>query len=504
MTSANLAPLDFAVLLENPARDAGGGAPALWDVLSAWLPAPPCGVLVLASRPEGAAERLRDSGYRPLLHEAPAGGPDGPAAAVVIVDHGEIEVTRGLLRAAAAVLPDGATLVTASARPAAPARVRDEMRLLLDEHGFHIVERSETVRPAGTGARTLGAAGNGEIAVTLVHARRDRFAIRGYREGDEAAILAMFATSFGAQRSEEHWRWKFRDDPYGSLRITVVLDRDGSLAAHYAGYPVRFVFPSRTAGEIGAMQIGDTMTSKAVRASGLGKTSVLARMVDDFYERHCVGQLSFNYGFNTGHIRKLGERYLSYRYLSDVTVWQRPLRDRRRRPRRLLARALGYRARAVTATGPEWDGFFARVAPRYGLLVQRDARYLNWRYLGCPDRVHTLVEVRRRGVLVGWGVAAPRGRTVALGDALFEPERAPDAFPVLLNALGRLFPGADTVGGWFPATPEWWVARLRAEGFAPGPEPNALAPGFAFFEPSPTLSDLDRYWYYTMGDSDLF
>ncbi len=41
-------------------------------------------------------------------------------------------------------------------------------------------------------------------------------------------------------------------------------------------------------------------------------------------------------------------------------------------------------------------------------------------------------------------------------------------------------------------------------GLAPGPEPNALAPGFAFFDPSPTLSDLERHWYYTMEDSDLF
>jgi hypothetical protein len=140
-----------------------------------------------------------------------------------------------------------------------------------------------------------------------------------------------------------------------------------------------------------------------------------------------------------------------------------------------------------------------RVAPRYEFLVQRNARYL-----ACPDRVHTVVEVQRRGVLVGWCVAALRGRAVVLGDAPFDSESAARAFPVLLRALGRLFPGAGAVQGWFPAHPEWWVARLRAEGFAPGPEPNALAPGFAFFDPSPTLSDFGRHWYYTMEDSDLF
>ena len=354
------------------------------------------------------------------------------------------------------------------------------MRLLLDECGFQIVERTDTARRDDAGAG---------IAVTLIRARRDRFAIRGYREGDEAAILPMFAASFATPRSMEHWRWKFRDDPYGSLRITQVFDRDSGLAAHYAGYPVRFVFPSRTAGEIRAMQIGDTMTSTAVRASGLEKNSVLARMVDDFYERHCFGQTSFNYGFNTGHIRKLGERYLGYRYASAVTLWQRPRRTGKRLVPGIAAGALGYRARAVTAVGPEWDAFFARVAPGYGLLAQRDARYLAWRYLACPDRVHTLVEVRRRGALVGWGVAALQGGAIALGDALFDPEWAPAAFGGLPRALGRLFPGAVTVRGWFPAHPEWWVERLRARrGSPPGPSRTPSRRG----SPSSTPARLSR------------
>ncbi|HVN76248.1 MAG TPA: hypothetical protein VMT19_08035 [Thermoanaerobaculaceae bacterium] len=503
MTGAELLSLAFAQMRSAPRRDGGDTALAPWDTLASWLPEPPCAVLVLASNPEPVASALSERRYRPVRPGADlalgAGGQGELQAAVLVVDSGDLEVTRSLMRAAAAALPLGGSLVAAWARSGGADREPDGAHLLLDECAFQILER----RQQPLAGRAAGGAAAGDI-VCLVRARRDRFTIREYRDGDESAILPMFAASFGTPRSEAHWRWKFRDDPYGTLRITEVFDEESKLVAHYAGYPVRFVWPSRGEGEIPAMQIGDTMTSKAVRATGLGKTSVLARMVDDFYERHCIGRTTFNYGFNTGHIRKLGERYLGYGYISPVTMWRRPLRTTRDLLPAARARLLGYRARPARSVGPEWDGFFARVAPAYGLLVQRDARYLTWRYLSCPDGVHHLVEVRRRGALVGWGVAAARDRSVVLGDALFDPHHAAPALAALLSQLPRLFAGADTVQGWFPKQPAWWVARLRATGFAPGPEPNALAPGFALFAPTPGLSDFEDHWYYTTGDSDLF
>jgi hypothetical protein len=508
VTSGNLVPLSFPELLETPKIAAAALSP--WDALVTWLPSPPCTVLVLASKPGPVAEGLRPKGYLPVPREAtpatsPGGREDPPTAAVLVVDHVDLEATRALLEEAWATLPDSGSLVAICARTAAPGQVRDEVRLLLDECRFRLVERREVALAVGSGGGSQNGPRAPAVLVSIYRARRDRFAIRGYRAGDEAAVLPMFAVSFGTPRSEAHWWWKFFDDPYGSLRITEVFDEDGRLVAHYAGYPVRFVWPSRARGEITALQIGDTMTSKTVRAAGFGQNSVLARTVDDFYERHCVGQTSFNYGFNTGHIRKLGERYLGYKYISPVTVWRRQLRlGRGLALRALVARAMGYRAGPVVAVSPEWDDLFSRAAPRYGLLVQRDARYLGWRYLACPDRVHTVVAVRRRGTLVGWGVSAVRGQTVCLGDALFDPAETAWALPMLLRALNHLFAPADTVQGWFSAHPKWWLTQLRAAGFEPGPEPNALAPGFAFFAPSPTLADLEDQWYYTMGDSDLF
>ena len=72
------------------------------------------------------------------------------------------------------------------------------------------------------------------------------------------------------------------------------------------------------------------------------------------------------------------------------------------------------------------------MAPAYRFLVRRDARYLRWRYLECPDVPYFVVAIRKWRRLVGWSVFRVRDERLAWGDALFDP-RYPDAVEVLLR-----------------------------------------------------------------------
>src|SRR5687767_11360423 len=101
-----------------------------------------------------------------------------------------------------------------------------------------------------------------------------RVETRPYRKGDETAILELFARSFPhAPRSIEHFRWKYRENPFGNERISLTFD-EGRLVGHYAGYAVPFRAYGR---DVLAHQIGDTMTDVAVRHIGRGPTSILGR-----------------------------------------------------------------------------------------------------------------------------------------------------------------------------------------------------------------------------------
>lgn len=333
--------------------------------------------------------------------------------------------------------------------------------------------------------------GQGEGAEQLV--------IRSYRPGDETRILELFARSFHQPRSLEHWRWKFQQNPAGGHRISLAFLGE-RLVAQYAGYPLR-VFVDGSVVE--ANQIGDTMTDPAVRHLGRGPSSVLGRTARHFYETHCAGKVVFNFGFNVANIQKFSIRFLGSDRVESVPYRLRDLRARPLPPLHRIERWLrGCRLELTTATSPEWDELFRRVAPRYGFLLVRDAAYVRWRYLECPDISYAVVAIRKWGRLVGWLVFRNRDRRLSVGDFLIDPECG-DYFVLALRHLASLY-DVDAIDGWFPARPPWLGEILAASGLESRPEPQDLALMCVPFTQPDAVQRMRESLYYGMGDGDLF
>ena len=319
---------------------------------------------------------------------------------------------------------------------------------------------------------------------------------RAFEAGDERQILDLFARSFPhAPRSLEHFLWKYRENPFGNDRISLSFN-DGQLVAHYAGYAV----PFRAYGnDVLAHQIGDTMTDVSIRHIGRGPTSILGRTALHFYAHFCEGQVAFNYGFNVGNIQKISLRYLRSDRVEPVTyrVATAP------KPIHKLSRWLrGYQLELVRQTTQEWDDFFARVANAYTFLVRRDAAYVRWRYLECPDTEYAVVAIRKWRKLVGWIVFRIRENRFTWGDALFDP-RHPDAVEVMLRHVVPAYP-VDTVEAWFPPRPPFFDAILRDLGFETRPDPQDLSVMCVPFTWTDVVERMRSDLYYTWGDSDLF
>ncbi len=344
----------------------------------------------------------------------------------------------------------------------------------------------------------------GQLVYEIFVARKDAFSVKAYKSGDEDKILRLFIEIFGTPRTMDHWRWKFRDNPYGCFKIAEAFSSEGGLVGHYAGYPVPFYSCFEGLGSFLSYQIGDTMTSPAGRKVGLGRTSILARTANYFYAKFCR-DVPFIYGFNTGKIRKLGMRYLSYEYLDPVVLWSKELPGEGRRPTHALERLIkGYAVEEMQSVGTEWDTFFERVRSSYKFLVQRDRRYITWRYLDCPDRVHRVFAIVKRGRLIGWSVFVRRDARLMWGDALFE-ENCDDAVSFLLDrVVQKHFQGIKRIEGWFSSNPSWWIETIKRQGFSPSQEPNDLAPAFAIFGNESLMEKLKDTFYYTLSDSDLF
>jgi Acetyltransferase (GNAT) domain len=328
-----------------------------------------------------------------------------------------------------------------------------------------------------------------------------RFTVRTFRAGDEEQILQLFHRAFPhASRGVEHFRWEYQRNPYGNERIALTFDENGHLVAQYAGYPMAMIDEG---GELIANQIGDIMTARSVRQVGRGRTSILARTAQHFYDAFCRGKVAFNYGFTTD-----SHRQLSVRFLGSDAVEPAPyrVRDLARNPivpitrRERLLR--GWQIELVNDAGAEFDDFFARVAPAYRFLVRRDARYLRWRYLDCPDVSYFIVAIRKWRRLAGWSVFGVRGSRLAWGDALFDP-RYPEAADALLRHVVPKCP-VGRIDGWFPSRPEWFDRILHRMQFDCMPDPQDLSLMCVPFDLTDATARMTDRFYYTYGDSDLF
>ncbi|HYS55063.1 MAG TPA: GNAT family N-acetyltransferase [Thermoanaerobaculia bacterium] len=323
------------------------------------------------------------------------------------------------------------------------------------------------------------------------------FVTRAYEPGDESAILDLFARAFHAPRSLDHFRWKYLHNPYGNAHISLTFDATGKLVAQYAGYPVPVFESGRT---LIAHQIADTMTDASIRHIGRGTTSIFAKTAFYFYTQFCEHKIAYNYGFNAASSRGFSLRFLRADCVEPVTYRLRtmPIPGIARLQRWLR----GYQLELVAELTDEYDRFFDRVAPAYPFLVRRDARYLRWRYLECPDPGAFIVAVRKWRRLVGWSVFRVRENRLAWGDALFDPASV-DAIEVLIRHVAPSYP-VERVEGWFPQRPQWFADALARLGFVAGSEPRDLSLMCVPFELSDATQRMRDSLYYTMGDSDLF
>ena len=347
----------------------------------------------------------------------------------------------------------------------------------------------------------------GDMGYEIIVARPDEFLVRPYAEGDEETILPEFNAVFVANRSMDHWNWKFRTNPYCRYKIAEVRRvADDKLAAHYCGYPVPWYSSLFEPGEFLSYQIGDIWVDSDFRESSQkGKSGVLFRVVNYFYNKYCIDHVPFIYGYITGKHRTLGARILEYEYISDIAYHVLDFNTVAMPYPNVVKRLInGFTVEKVTSVTDEYDRLFEMVCDDYGTLVKRSSTYLKWRYLDCPDKVHHMYAVRRFGKLTGWGVFTVNGADLFWGDALFVKKHAMGADFLLRYLLKFVYPDARFVEGWFSPVPGWWTTVLRKIGFESRPEPSNLAPGFKVFDKRYTTDFFEHNVYYTKGDSDLF
>ena len=226
-----------------------------------------------------------------------------------------------------------------------------------------------------------------------------RWIIRPYQPGDEGAILDLFRRVFGVDRSLEHWRWKFQDNPFG-LYVRVAETPSGELIGHYGTLPVLMKWGDRS---LILTQIIDVMVDPQSRR-GLKRPGLFAALSEcSIASIGSPGRASGGYGFPTPEHLRIGRRASGYVSLHPVQTLVKDLNNGQGKGGQ---RAWLLAAEELLRFGAELDCLWQRCQQGSSVGIIRDARYMNWRYVERPDVTYRLLAARRRlsGSLEGTAV----------------------------------------------------------------------------------------------------
>lgn len=167
--------------------------------------------------------------------------------------------------------------------------------------------------------------------------------------------------------------------------------------------------------------------------------------------------------------------------------------------------AAGLRVAEIDRFDASFDELFARVAPRFDVIVVRDSAYLNWKFVDRPFGRFTLLAAHDGdGRLLGYAVFKCSGsgsdRTGTILDVLADPDSG--AFPALIEAAVDAMRADHAAQVSIACSYPPFTEALQQLGFLRGRQPLGFMIQGWEGRIDPGWSKSARHWYLTYSDAD--
>jgi hypothetical protein len=337
-------------------------------------------------------------------------------------------------------------------------------------------------------------------------APQGRVTIGPYRTGDERGILDLFKLVFAVDRSIDVWNWQFRDCPEG-IHSYVGRRDDGSIVSQFCGIPVKVKVRELV---LCFAQMVDSMVHPDYRG-GLKKKGLFATTVDAFVEHFGrVDREVIMMGLPNAEAFRIGRKLCGYVPMTKIYMHTKAIEPDLELP--MPAEEVGYRMNRfrvaiVPRFAADLDALWAHASQPHEIVCWRDARAMNWRYPSSPQWSYVLLEARLAATNQLVGVAVLRTMWLGQPDLVIadwlvdrDVDGVPEALLSTSEHLGRKA-GMHAVKCLLNHMCE--ESRFfEDQGYALTPTQfrmvsRTYAPGVV------TPPDLNRHWYYTLGDFDI-
>ena len=320
---------------------------------------------------------------------------------------------------------------------------------------------------------------------------------------DAAELNTLFNRVYGRERSravprhERHWNWKYFANPRGNHSLLARDTGSGQVLAHAGGLPCSLSVEGET--RLGVQTV-DHMVDDA-RRRGLRRVGLFTRLMREWVDTYCGPDgNAVGWGFPSQANLRIGRRHLGYRLVRPLNALV---------CRRLDAWAgphAGVGVRGVPRFDADADALWSRCARELGVVVERRAAALNWRYAEHPDVGYHLLEARDAtdGALRGLAVLRFGGLADDVASIMdwLVPGDDLDTTRALLEACAHRASrqGYGTLAAWFPENMGWFE-RFQELGFAVRFTPLVLVA--RCFDGSLDIPDLRARCSMTLGDIDF-
>ena len=320
------------------------------------------------------------------------------------------------------------------------------------------------------------------------------YEIREYREGDMPSLIETFNEVFGADRTEEQWRYTYERNPAGRRLFVAVAD--GKAVAQYAARPYRHWMEGE---ERGFAEIVDSMVHPEHR-KGLKAPGLFIRTALPFFPAYGGPNPPadvVHYGWPIESAYRIGQLQLHYNIYRSQTVLTRTPGPG--------SAELPTEVQLIERFDERVDSAYHRCRDTWGTSTIRDAAFLNWRFVDNPCARYDILCVQTNERVLGYAVYRAGDWMVpgqaAVADWLV-PWDEPDVAELLREAVlaKARADGAYAVGLFLP---EWsaWFERFQRWGWEVWPTEYYMVG--RTFDPRRPLWWLRSHWWYTLADSDL-
>jgi GNAT superfamily N-acetyltransferase len=343
------------------------------------------------------------------------------------------------------------------------------------------------------------------------------WSMREYRESDEKQMLELREIAISEKKDSQWWKWMYRDSPAGPA-LVMLAEAKQKIVGQHAIMPVSLKIGDQvTKGGHGF----DLMVHPEYRHQGMFRTLGTELAKSAGARGRSVSYGTPNNQSHPGFVKWLkASDVFEVPLLTKVIAWGTVLKKRFGIPTfagNLLGNAwermtnrvspsphADVKVEQVSSFNERIDTFWLKASVIKNIMVVKDMKYLNWRYVAKPGKEYKILIAKKQQEIVGYIVLKLEKNGLSRGyivDLLALP--GDDIIAALLITKGiRYFKeqGAVKVSCWmFEETP--YYNTLRKLGFVRRPGPFLCARVFDQNIPKEFVTN-PANWYYVMGDDD--